>query len=308
MCGVRDRSEQDRHLVRLAALACEGNCVQARLMLLEMEDERKLWTESAQYTPSGLQSPQSSAPHVERFLISSAGAVVARLEILASAPLFPTQVRVLEALVLAYQNLLELLDFGERDALTTLLNRKSFDRTFAQLANAQVVPAAEPLSLGVIDRRMGSETSSNWIAVLDIDHFKRVNDQFGHLIGDEVLVLIARLMQSNFRSRDKLYRFGGEEFVVLMQGVSSAQASAAFERLRSRIAGQFFPQVGTITLSAGYTKLLDDDTPTAAVGRADKAVYFAKANGRNQVLCFETLVSEGRLAFKPDAFQDVDFF
>jgi diguanylate cyclase (GGDEF)-like protein len=133
------------------------------------------------------------------------------------------------------------------------------------------------------------------MGVIDIDHFKRVNDTYGHLIGDEVLLLLARLMRASFRFDDRLYRFGGEEFVVLMRCTDAAAASLAFERLRSHVERHMFPQVGRITVSIGFTELKPGDTPSGAFERADKAVYFAKGQGRNQVRHHADLVAAGHL-------------
>jgi diguanylate cyclase (GGDEF)-like protein len=132
--------------------------------------------------------------------------------------------------------------------------------------------------------------------VIDIDHFKRVNDGHGHLIGDEVLLLLSRLMRASFRFHDHLFRFGGEEFVVLMRCGTDADASGAFERLRANVERFAFPQVGRITVSVGFSALRPDDTPSAAFERADKAVYWAKQNGRNQVAFHADLVDRGLLA------------
>ena len=132
--------------------------------------------------------------------------------------------------------------------------------------------------------------SGFWLAVMDIDFFKRVNDNFGHLIGDEVLLLMARLMRTNFRFHDQLYRFGGEEFVILMRCASPEASGKVLERFRRMVEEHVFPQVGYITVSVGYTMLRNDDTPGAAFDRADKAVYYAKAHGRNQVVSYQELV------------------
>jgi diguanylate cyclase (GGDEF)-like protein len=133
------------------------------------------------------------------------------------------------------------------------------------------------------------------MGVIDIDHFKRVNDTYGHLIGDEVLLLLARLMRASFRFDDRLYRFGGEEFVVLMRCTDAPSAALAFERLRSNVERHLFPQVGRITVSIGFTELKRGDTPSGAFERADKAVYFAKGQGRNQVRHHAELVASGHL-------------
>lgn len=203
-----------------------------------------------------------------------------------------------------YRNVIGLLDYGERDGLTGLLNRKSFDETFMRLAGLSA-QAASSLS-GCDGRRQWHSGDPCFLAVIDIDHFKRVNDGYGHLVGDEVLLLVARLMGETLRQHDRVYRFGGEEFVVLLSCSQDAGAHAALERLRSRVAGYAFPQVGELTISAGFTRIDADDTPEQAFGRADKAVYAAKDGGRDQVRSFDELLAEGAVA--GSASSGVDFF
>jgi diguanylate cyclase (GGDEF)-like protein len=134
-----------------------------------------------------------------------------------------------------------------------------------------------------------------WLAVIDIDHFKRVNDVYGHLIGDEVLLLLSRLMRSSFRFHDHLYRFGGEEFVVLMRCDDAEAAAGVLERLRQAVAAYRFPQVERITVSVGFTALRAPDTPSAAFERADLALYHVKQNGRDGVAGHARLVAQGHL-------------
>ncbi|MCS6809914.1 MAG: GGDEF domain-containing protein [Tepidimonas sp.] len=191
--------------------------------------------------------------------------------------------RVAEGMGRIYVNVINLLDASERDTLTGLLNRKSFDDTFYKSTR----PAAEAAAMA--DRR--AHTDHCWLGVIDVDHFKSVNDRFGHLIGDEVLLLMARLLRQTFRHDDRLYRFGGEEFVVLVRAEDAAAAAKAFERLRAAVEVYPFPQVGRITVSIGYTAVRPFDTPADAFERADRAVYLAKAQGRNAVRCFETDVA-----------------
>jgi diguanylate cyclase (GGDEF)-like protein len=123
-----------------------------------------------------------------------------------------------------------------------------------------------------------------------------------------VLLLVARLMRANFRLHDQLYRFGGEEFVILMRCSSPDDAEGALQRFRVMVEGHAFPQVGTITVSAGYARLRNDDTPGAAFDRADKAVYYAKAHGRNQVVSYQALVESGELVEEVEVIKDIDFF
>jgi len=166
-------------------------------------------------------------------------------------------------------------------------------------------PPADAGHAGTQRRHHGD--GSCWLGVIDIDHFKRVNDNFGHLIGDEVLLLLSRLMRSSFRYHDRLYRFGGEEFVVLMRSASADAAMLAFERLRSNVERFAFPRVGHITVSVGFTEVRSADTPASAFERADQAVYHAKENGRNRIADHAALVAHGALVEDtPDG--DVELF
>jgi diguanylate cyclase (GGDEF)-like protein len=238
-----------------------------------------------------------------QFPVQSSGRIDSILEVESNSPLSKATREMVTSILKIYRNVQGLLDYGEKDSLTELLNRKTFDGAFidATLHETKNLELAQP------DRRL-SQAGGYWLSVLDIDHFKRVNDSFGHLIGDEVLVLLARLMRSSFRYNDQLYRFGGEEFVVLMRCTNASDAHGALERFRKRVEDHDFPQVGTITVSIGYAPLLADDTPGAGFDRADKAVYYAKAHGRNQVCSYPELVASGELAAEVTDDQQVDFF
>ena len=237
------------------------------------------------------------------FPVASATRVEGVLEVESSIALTAPIQELISSILKIYRNVQGLLDYGERDSLTELLNRKTFDGAFIDAT----LHEAKSLELSQPDRRL-SHAGGYWLAVLDIDHFKRVNDTFGHLIGDEVLVLLARLMRGSFRYNDQLYRFGGEEFVVLMRCTNANDAHGALERFRKRVEDHDFPQVGTITVSIGYAPLLSDDTPGAGFDRADKAVYYGKAHGRNQVCSYPELVTRGELAAETVDDQEVDFF
>lgn len=226
------------------------------------------------------------------------------LEFDSRTPMSGETVVLVSAVLRLYQNFVGLLDDGERDTLTELLNRKTFDGAFMK-ATANQRDAQE---LTACDRRHVQVGGSYWLAMLDIDHFKHVNDNFGHLIGDEVLLLLARLMRSTFRFHDQLYRFGGEEFVVLMYCAQRRQAEVAFERLRHNTEQHSFPQVGRITISVGFTEIRAGDTPSGAFERADKAVYYAKEHGRNQVCCYDTLIAQGQLPAEKAPVGDIELF
>lgn len=214
------------------------------------------------------------------------------------------KVRLVEGFARIYQNFLSLLDYSERDSLTSLLNRKSFDETFFKATRATVVAPPDSLDGG---QRLEHLASTHWLGVIDIDHFKSVNDRYGHLIGDEVLLLLARVMRSTFRHDDRLYRFGGEEFVVLLRADDESAAAAIFERFRGNLEQYPFPQVGKVTASVGFTRVREHDTPSAAFERADKAVYLAKDEGRNRVCSYESRVGGGDAdSHRPDG--DVELF
>ena len=203
-----------------------------------------------------------------------------------------------------YGNQIRLLDYSELDSLTRLLNRKTFDETFDRLLTPPTPDEDEVMD----ERRHAAQNDSPaWLAVIDIDHFKRINDSFGHLFGDEVLLRMGELMRKTFRSGDRLFRFGGEEFVVLLNAPDEAQALATFERFRISVESHPFPQVGTVTCSIGFTAVAETDVPTDVVGRADEALYFAKDNGRNRVSCYERLLGDGLIARKEEAPAGTDF-
>ena len=215
----------------------------------------------------------------------------------------PHRVQVAEGMARIFENFINVLESSERDTLTGLLNRKSFDDAFYKAT--RVMPQAPEDSAG---RRRAASADSHWLAVVDVDHFKSVNDRYGHLIGDEVLLLMARILRSTFRHDDRLYRFGGEEFVVLARAVDAAAAASAFERLRRNVEGFSFPQVGRITVSIGYTAVREHDTPSDAFERADRAVYLAKAQGRNQVRGYEADVQADQPEAHRGAGGDVELF
>lgn len=216
------------------------------------------------------------------------------IEIESETPLAERDRRLVLSVLRIYRNFQGLLDYSERDTLTGLLNRKTFDDSFLRAAaNAH---GARPEAA---DGRRGAQARSSWwLGEIDIDHFKRVNDSHGHLIGDEVLLLLSRLMRNSFRCHDRLYRFGGEEFVVLMRCADADTAVRVFERLRHKVERYAFPQVGSITVSIGLAELKAGDAPSDAFERADKAVYYAKEHGRNQVHEHSDLVARGELIDK----------
>jgi diguanylate cyclase (GGDEF)-like protein len=222
--------------------------------------------------------------------------VIGLLEVTTVAPLQPRDASLVHGMLRILKNQLSLLDYGERDTLTGLLNRKTFETRFAKLS--QFRRAAKDGTTPVQPR---------WLGLLDIDHFKSINDSHGHLFGDEVLLLVSQIMARTLRAADQLFRFGGEEFVIVLEQVTTVGAQTAFERVRLAIEAHTFPQIGRVTVSLGYTQIRPQDVPATCIERADAALYYAKRAGRNNTRDHEALVAEGSLEDK-DKTGDVELF
>jgi diguanylate cyclase (GGDEF)-like protein len=223
------------------------------------------------------------------------------LELRNHKPYSSATVHTVAGIVGVYRNFQNLLDYSERDSLTGLLNRKTFDDQLARMLHcAHTQTEGQDARLpGALERRhlqgqlQGQE--KQWLAVVDVDHFKAINDKFGHLYGDEVLILIANLLQSSFRVQDRVFRFGGEEFVVLLRSTTLENAWKIIDRFRTNVELHEFPQVGRVTVSIGFVSISAYDPPVATLGHADQALYFAKSSGRNRVCHYDDLVAHGML-------------
>jgi diguanylate cyclase (GGDEF)-like protein len=227
------------------------------------------------------------------------------LEIVRAEPFNAAELHMIDGIVGVYRNFHALLDYSERDSLTGLLNRKTFDDQLARMLAAEAEPES-PLP-GQPERRQRQPGQQQWLAVVDVDNFKLVNDRFGHLYGDEVLILIANMLQSSFRANDRVFRFGGEEFVVMLRSTTLENAHRVIDRFRGRVAAHVFPQVGQVSVSVGFTAIRASESPVITLGHADQALYFAKSHGRNQVCHYEQLVADGLL--QPVASNDTaEFF
>ncbi len=203
----------------------------------------------------------------------------------------------LEGIIGIYSNYLSVLDQSERDKLTDLLNRRTFDSKLSRLLQLQELESHHyESSLRKHERRSVASDAHAWLAIMDIDFLKEVNDRYGHLCGDKVIVTLAEKMKSFFRSSDLLFRFGGEEFLVVLEPIPLHTAEHALNQFREIIAKHEFPQAGQITISIGFAKITDQDYPPYIIDNADKALYFAKGRARNCVYNYETLVAEGLLA------------
>jgi diguanylate cyclase (GGDEF)-like protein len=164
-------------------------------------------------------------------------------------------------------------ELATRDGLTGLLNRRAFfERT--ELARTLSARLHKPLAL----------------MMLDIDHFKRLNDRFGHAAGDEALCVFARTVGAGLRDHDIVARLGGEEFALVMPGTSLSGAVQAAERVRAAVAAAPVLADGqpyALTVSIGVVLVAEREQLNGALARADQALYAAKSGGRNRVACGE---------------------
>ncbi|MCH2547851.1 MAG: GGDEF domain-containing protein [Alphaproteobacteria bacterium] len=170
------------------------------------------------------------------------------------------------------ENLEKITEEASRDALTGLANRKAFDAKIKEF----------------IEQAKEGEIFS--LLMLDIDHFKKFNDAHGHLVGDEVLKIVAKELMNAVKGRDVVARFGGEEFAVLLPTTSLQGALVVAENLRHSIASRELARkdskinYGSITISIGAGQFLaGQDTPASLIKRADEALYRSKKGGRNRV-------------------------
>lgn len=213
----------------------------------------------------------------------------------------------LKGYIRLYRNFRVLIIESERDALTGMLNRKALDARLGMLLRDAHRRHAAMDESRTGERRDESPEVADYLAIVDLDHFKRINDTLGHVFGDEVLILVSRLMRETFREEDVLFRFGGEEFIVVLLTHSFESARIALERFRERVADHQFPQLDKVTLSIGFTEIRPEDIPSTVVGRADQALYYAKEHGRDQVCSYSEL-NERHLVPNQPVSKDVELF
>lgn len=160
----------------------------------------------------------------------------------------------------------QLEQLASLDQLTGVANRRVMDR---ELAAAVDVHHREQVSYGLV--------------IADVDHFKRINDQYGHSVGDNVLLKFAQLLVINTRGSDKVFRFGGEEFLILFPNVGPAQLRRAAEQVHEAVRKSLRSPGGAVTASFGTAVLLNGESLHEWFARADKALYLAKENGRDRI-------------------------
>ncbi len=201
----------------------------------------------------------------------------------------PVQPHELELRIRAGRRILELEEqlIAAREALRDLATHDPLTRMWNRRAILEMLDKA----IGRASRQDGA--SNVCVLMIDVDHFKAVNDRFGHLVGDRVLTHVADRIRSSIRRHDEVGRYGGEEFLVVLTGCGEDGLRAAAERIREAAANRpFVSEAGAIpvTISIGGARLTGGPVKDAAIkliGRADRALYAAKEGGRNRVVIDE---------------------
>ncbi len=223
------------------------------------------------------------------------------LEIHSAGSLSDEHVLIIQTVLRVFRNMFNLLAYSDRDGLTGLFNRKSLDDTFY----SAVLEELEEGALGVLPRleakvQPGQERRHRvppnyWLGTVSVDDFGSIGDRFGHLIAEEVLLLVARILNNTFRTYDRIYRLGGEQFAVLMHCPEEGPVLAAFERFRANMDKFNFPQVGHATACGGFTRITADDSPSTSLERAERVVDHGRRLGGNKVFSYSDLLRQGAI-------------
>lgn len=220
------------------------------------------------------------------------------LELHSEGPLSDEHLQMVDNLRRIYRNMYSLLEYSDRDAMTGLLNRKSLDDAFysavlEDLENAVSVPAADVLPG---QERRHRVPVNYWLASARIDNFGLITEHHGHAAAEEVLSRVARILTNTFRTYDRLYRFSGDHFGVLLHCPDEALVLGAFERFRTHVEKYNFSRVGRVTVSCGFTTVLEDDSPASGIEKTELAVDFARRSGGNKACSYLGLARRGFFA------------
>jgi diguanylate cyclase len=208
------------------------------------------------------------------------------------------QVRVIVSLLVAENERMRLASLDDRSKLEACAREIEFLQ--ASLRRAEEATLKDPMT-GIGNRRLFNEAIQNAVEesnarktplsliMCDIDHFKRVNDTFGHSVGDEIIKALTRIIASNVRETDSVARYGGEEFAIILPGTGQQAATATAERIRRQFGARKFSirktneKVGRVTASFGVVEHRPEDDAETFIRRADAKLYEAKARGRDRV-------------------------
>lgn len=220
------------------------------------------------------------------------------LELHSEAALSDENLQKVDSLRHIYRNMYSLLEYSDRDAMTGLLNRKSLDDAFYSAVLEDIeesVKTNEDASLPGHERRH-RVPANYWLGSAKIDNFALLAEQHGRDVAEDVLSRVARILSNTFRTYDRLYRFGGEHYGALLHCPDEALVLGAFERFRSSVEKYNFSKVGRVTVSCGFTTVLEDDSPATSLAKTEQAVDFAQRSGGNKVCSYLGLVQRGCFA------------
>ncbi|WP_223823922.1 GGDEF domain-containing protein [Candidatus Enterovibrio escicola] len=209
------------------------------------------------------------------------------------------EVQLIEGLTKIYENYQKIISSSERDGLTGLYNRKMLTTKIDLLLDRFLIQGTNLTN---------NPTQYHWVCIFDIDNFKLINDSLGHVFGDEVILLITALMRKHFIDEDILFRYGGDEFVVILHPQSREEMESIVRTFIRAVKERDYGQAKEVSVSMGVAAISDQELNAITVlGFADQALYRAKQDGSNRLAFYEDLVLSGELkALQPE--DDVEFF
>jgi diguanylate cyclase (GGDEF)-like protein len=256
--------------VRFASLSMAILCVVGVLTTVYIRGEHQIyWAYPALLATFYLAKPGEAVLISTLTIIALVPALVPRMDAIILTTTFVTLIAT-SAFAYAFAFLSrgqrdQLLQLARKDPLTGAGNRRALDEKLLEVCAA----------------RTRSNTPSS-LLLIDIDNFKEINDEFGHAIGDQILIRLTEIIELRIRVTDSLYRIGGEEFVVVIEGQAKDKARRMAEQLRTLVEANELAPEGSVTISLGVAELAIGESPGEWMRRADLALYESKRSGRNQ--------------------------
>ncbi len=198
------------------------------------------------------------------------------------------QVQLIEGLSKVYENYHNIIHASERDGLTGLYNRKILTTKIDRLLDRFLIQGVSYTQFPL---------NHHWVCIFDIDYFKMINDSLGHVFGDEVILLISAMMKETFHEEDLLFRYGGDEFVVILHPQTREEMEENIRSFMQKVNTRDYGLAKEVSISMGAASIHSEELNAITVlGFADQALYKAKQKGRNQVAFYEDLIESGELA------------
>lgn len=218
------------------------------------------------------------------------------LELHSEGALSVENLQMVDSLRRIYRNMYSLLEYSDRDPMTGLLNRKSLDDAFYSAVLEDLEEAvSESMSEDTLagQERRHRVPANYWLGSAKVDNFSLITEHHGRAAAEEVLSRVARILSNTFRTYDRLYRFNSDHFGVLLHCPDEALVLGAFERFRANVEKYNFSKVGRVTVSCGFTTVLENDTPSSGLEKTEKAVDFARRSGGNKACSYLGLARRG---------------